>query len=98
MLHASLRFGLFLILSGTLGIPAIASKQETGFLDRTLTLNNRTYKYQVFVPDNWSPNQKWPIILFLHGAVERGSDGLLQTHVGIAPAIREGRSRFPALS
>jgi len=97
MLHASLRFGLFLILSGTLAIPAIASKQETGFLDRTLTLNNLTYKYQVFVPDNWSPSQKWPIILFLHGAGERGSDGLLQTQVGIAPAIREGRSRFPAI-
>jgi predicted peptidase len=97
MLHVLLRFSLFLILSVALAIPASARKPETGFLDRTLTLNRLTYKYQVFIPDNWSPSRKWPIILFLHGAGERGSDGLLQTEVGIAPAIRKGRSSFPAL-
>jgi predicted peptidase len=74
-----------------------ARARETGFLDRTLSLQGKTYKYQVFVPDNWSPKQKWPIILFLHGAGERGSDGLLQTEVGLPRAIRENRSRFPTI-
>jgi len=97
MLNTPLRYSSFLILSVALAIPATARKQETGFLDRTLTLDNLSYKYQVFVPDNWSPNRKWPIILFLHGAGERGSDGLLQTQVGIAPAIRKNRSGFPAI-
>src|SRR5208337_2983397 len=91
------RFLLLLALVFTLGSPALARKQETGFLDRSLSLHGATYKYQVFVPDNWSPNQKWPIILFLHGAGERGTDGLIQTQVGIATAIRNDRSRFPAL-
>ncbi len=80
-----------------LGAPALARKHETGFLDRTLFLRGITYKYQVFVPDNWSSNQKWPIILFLHGAGGRGADGLIQTQVGIATAIRNDRSRFPAI-
>jgi predicted peptidase len=91
------RFFLLLVLVFTLGSPAFARKHETGFLDRSLSLHGATYKYQVFVPDNWSSNQKWPIILFLHGAGERGTDGLIQTQVGIATAIRNDRSRFPAL-
>ncbi len=97
MLFTPMCFHLLLILLAAVTVPATADKHETGFLDRTLTFHNTTYKYQVFVPDNWSPEQEWPIILFLHGAGERGSDGLLQTQVGIATAIRNGRSRFPAV-
>jgi predicted peptidase len=76
---------------------AQAKKQETGFLDRAITVSGSSYKYQVFVPENWSPKQRWPIILFLHGAGERGDDGLIQTEVGIATAIRRDRHRFPAI-
>jgi hypothetical protein len=50
------RFLLLLALVFTLGSPALARKHETGFLDRTFSLRGFTYKYQVFVPDNWSPN------------------------------------------
>jgi len=91
------RFLLLLAIALALGSPTLARKPETGFLDRTLTIRGVTYKYQVFVPDNWSSNQKWPIILFLHGYGERGADGLIQTEVGIGSAIRRDRSRFPAL-
>ena len=97
MLPASLRLSFLLVLTMALVNPATAHRRETGFLDRTVTVDNITYKYQVFVPDNWSPDRKWPTILFLHGAVERGSDGLLQTQVGIAAAIRRDRSRFTML-
>ena len=77
--------------------PAEARKTETGFLDRTVTVAGTEYKYQVFVPDNWTKKTKWPVILFLHGAGERGDDGLIQTEVGIGTAIRRYRSRFPAV-
>ena len=77
--------------------PAVAKKIETGFLDRTMTVATTEYKYQVFVPDNWTPKKKWPVILFLHGAGERGDDGLIQTEVGIGTAIRRYRGRFPAI-
>lgn len=76
---------------------SVARSKQTGFLDRTLSLHGVTYRYQVFVPENWTPRQKWPLILFLHGYGERGSDGLLQTDVGLAHAIRQNRSRFPAI-
>jgi predicted peptidase len=87
----------FLAVSLALASRVTARTQETGFLDGTLSLHGTTYKYQVFLPDNWSRKQKWPIILFLHGAGERGSDGLLQTDIGLPHAIREKRSRFPTV-
>jgi predicted peptidase len=77
--------------------PVLAQKKETGFLDRSVTVLGISYKYQVFVPDNWTPKKIWPVILFLHGAGERGDDGLLQTDVGLPAAVRQDRSRFPAV-
>jgi predicted peptidase len=44
-----------------------------------------------------TPRQKWPVILFLHGAGERGDDGLQETDVGIGTAIRSNRSVIPAI-
>jgi predicted peptidase len=82
--------------------PAIAfgqsqSRIETGFLDRSVTIGGQTYRYQVFVPPSYVPTQKWPVILFLHGAGERGTDGYFQTQVGLAAAIRPNVARIPAI-
>ena len=88
---------LFLFLGLWIGVPAFAKSHETGFLDRTITLQGVIYKYQVFIPDNWTPKQKWPVILFLHGSGERADDGLQQTDTGIGTAIRVDRTRIPAI-
>jgi len=72
-----------------------ASRIETGFLDREITLGGVTYRYQVYVPVNYAQGKLHPVILFLHGAGEGGEDGLLQTQVGLGQAIRQSRERFP---
>jgi predicted peptidase len=90
-------FFLFFFLMSLNINPALAKKPDTGFLDRVVNIQGTAYKYQVFLPDTWNPHQKWPIILFLHGAGERGDDGLNQTDVGIGTAIRIDRSRFDAI-
>jgi len=72
-----------------LAISAFARNPETGFLNRTLVSSGTTYRYQVFLPAGWDRHSRWPVILFLHGAGERGDDGLLQTDVGLAHAIRK---------
>ena len=77
--------------------PARARKAETGFLDRSINVRGIEYKYQVYVPPDWSSRKKWPIILFLHGSGERGDDGLLQTAVGLPVAVRKDRNRVPAV-
>jgi predicted peptidase len=69
----------------------------TGFLSRTVTVSATTYRYQVYVPADFTPKKKWPVILFLHGAGERGDDSEQQTQVGIGPAIRQHPERFPCI-
>ena len=93
-----MRLLLFPLIAASLAVTsAEARKTETGFLDRKVSVAGTEYKYQVFVPEDWTKNKKWPVILFLHGAGERSDDGLIQTEVGIGTAIRRYRSRFPAV-
>ena len=70
---------------------------QTGFIDRTATIGGKAYRYQVYVPADYASQPSWPAILFLHGAGERGDDGLLQTNVGLGAAIRQNASRYPAI-
>jgi predicted peptidase len=74
-----------------------AQPHETGFLNRTVSVAGIAYRYQVYVPADWSADKKWPFVLFLHGAGERGDDGLAQTQVGIAAALRLHADRYPAI-
>lgn len=97
MRSRSLIVFLVFLLCLALASGSAARAPQTGFLDRTLSLHGTNYRYQVYLPDNWNPHQKWPIILFLHGYGERGADGLLQTDVGLPHAIRLNRSHFPAV-
>jgi predicted peptidase len=80
-----------------LGPSAGAQSVTTGFLDRLATVEGKGFLYQVYVPAQYSQATSWPVILFLHGSGERGSEGLLQTTVGLGPAIRRDGARFPAL-
>ncbi|MCG3126203.1 MAG: hypothetical protein CHACPFDD_01033 [Phycisphaerae bacterium] len=68
-----------------------------GFLLRSLTIGNETFQYALWVPPGYNPDKPWPLILFLHGSGERGSDGLLQTDVGLGAIIRRNGLRPPAL-
>ena len=77
------------------GAVSASARVQTGFLDRTISVSGKSYRYQVYVPADFRSKKSWPVILFLHGAGERGSDGLLQTDVGIGHAIRHDASRFP---
>jgi predicted peptidase len=69
----------------------------TGFLRKTVELAGESYAYCVFVPPDYSPEREWPVILFLHGSGERGSDGYRQTQVGLGQALRWHHDRVPAI-
>src|SRR6185369_15689883 len=62
---------------------AEGGRHETGFLDRTLRIDGVDHRYQVYVPMEYTPSRRWPVILFLHGSGERGTDGRLQTEIGL---------------
>ncbi len=92
-----------LLLPGARGVAAKAHRpppeppQDTGFLNRNIELHGITYRFQVYLPEEWRRDngKLWPIILFLHGRGERGSEGMWQTQVGIAEAVRDHPERWP---
>jgi len=71
--------------------------RETGFLDRTITFEGNPSNYQVYLPRDYNSEREWPVILFLHGAGERGEEGMRPTHVGLGRAIRFNPERWPAI-
>ena len=82
---------------GVAACPLAAQRVETGFLDRTVIVNKTKYRYQVYVPREFSRSKKWPVIIALHGGGSYGDDGLKQTDGGFARAIRLNPERFPAI-
>ncbi len=74
-----------------------AQKVETGFLDRTVVVNSIEYRYQVFVPREFTRTKTWPVIIVLHGGGTYGSDGIRPTEGGLGRVIRSSRKGFPAI-
>jgi pimeloyl-ACP methyl ester carboxylesterase len=71
--------------------------QETGFLNRTIELHGVSYRFQVYLPEAFRKDDRkpWPVILFLHGRGERGSEGMWQTQIGLPQAVRDHPERWP---
>jgi predicted peptidase len=75
---------------------SISAPAETGFVTRSVEVDGVSYAYQVFVPAGWNADTEWPVILFLHGAGQRGSDGRRQLEEGLPKRLRE-MPDFPAV-
>lgn len=54
--------------------PTIVAK----FVARSHTYQGTSLLYRLFIPQNYSPSQRYPVVLALHGSGERGSDNLIQ--------------------
>src|SRR6185369_17615806 len=75
--------------------PSRARVDDQLFQDSVIKIGSNEYHFKVFVPKNWTKKKKTPVILFLHGAGERGDDNLAQTKVGIGPAIVREQANLP---
>ena len=91
------RILLLLALVFALGSPALARKRETGFLDRTLSLPASPISIRSLCRTTGLPIRNGPLSSSSMAPANAGTDGLIDTQVGIATAIRNDRSRFPAL-
>jgi predicted peptidase len=81
------------VLSGS------AASAQTGFLDKVHKgADGKEHKYVLFVPHDYKSDKSRPLILFLHGAGERGTDGKRPSQVGIGPAIRKLEKTFPFIT
>ncbi len=61
------------------------------FVARSVIVDGIAHRYQIWIPASYDATRKWPAILFLHGVGERGTDGAIQTAVGLGPALRHGK-------
>lgn len=78
--------------------PAGASGLPPTFHEKILTLPDKsTWKYVVYVPPQYEddPDHRWPVILFLHGSGEIGTDNRRHTGVGLPAHIRRNPDKFP---
>ena len=72
---------------------------KNSFLKKQFTTKNG-YKlnYRILYPLNYSPQKEYPVILFLHGAGEKGDDNEAQLlHGGNMFASYENQSKYPAI-
>ena len=73
-----------------------AEPVSRGFLNRTFTdAEGKARPFVIFVPVKFEPGSKPPVMLFLHGAGERGNNNLDQIMVGLGPAIWKRKGTFP---
>lgn len=91
---------IFLALSLCLLLSAMGyAGDKTSFLKKQFTTRNG-YKlnYRILYPLNYDAGKQYPLILFLHGAGERGSDNEAQLlHGGDMFASYENQSKYPAI-
>src|SRR5262245_15110258 len=82
-------------------LPLSAQQVVDGFVARSYTnAARRTMPYRLFIPEDYSPDKPYPLVLWLHGSGGAGNDNLKQiqgdqidgTHLWINP---ENQERFP---
>lgn len=60
--------------------------------------NNDTLKYRILYPINFSKENQYPVVLFLHGSGERGNDNSSQLIHGSSLFLADdNRAQFPAI-
>jgi predicted peptidase len=83
-----------------LGLAAMARADDKhGFLDRVFKdVDGKEAKYVLFIPKDYDGKKAYPLIFFLHGAGETGTEGKKQAEVGIGKAIKEQADTFPFIT
>lgn len=74
-----------------------AGRQAGEFVERLFRDEAGTHKYVVYLPPGYTKDRQWPVVLFLHGAGERGQDGLNPTYFGIGPVLRHSPELYPCV-
>ena len=92
-------FTVSTLVAGALAGCAATQKKVavSGLINMTTSVGGDQRGAMIYIPTNYDPKKEWPLIVFLHGAGERGSDGVKQTTVGMGPAIENNPGRFPCL-
>ena len=80
---------LLLVLSlACISLATAQDKPMPGFSDRVFKdKDGNEAKWVLFTPHGYQGDKAYPLIVFLHGSGETGTDGVKQVKVGLGPAI-----------
>lgn len=96
----ALRRLLLLVLLAAVGAAPARAQTVDDFQARTFTdAQGHVLPYRLFVPAGYDPARKYPLVLFLHGAGERGDDNRRQLSAQPAPLVfvrPENQAKWPA--
>lgn len=82
---------------GLLFVVLTVAAQDTYLAEKFVSSKKDTLNYRYIVPENMQEGQQYPLVLFLHGAGERGSDNEKQlTHGGQMFLNPVNREKYPA--
>jgi predicted peptidase len=88
---------IFLFLSLGL-VVAQTAVQSTSFEKKTFQMGTDQMPYAILLPDDYDASKSYPLLLFLHGAGERGADNESQlTHGAYLFTTKAFRKKFPAI-
>ena len=88
------------ILTILLCISCLAGKSQDFSEYRYGTFNGRDAAmfYRILYPASFDSTKKYPVIVFLHGALEKGNDNESQLRIGGEYFLKEeNRKNFPAI-
>ena len=74
------------------------AQENALFLKYLFIQKGDTLPYRILVPDNYDPENKYPLVIFLHGSGERGNDNEKQLSHGAELFLRDSiRKKYPAI-
>jgi predicted peptidase len=85
-----------LLLAAALG-PTAPAETAPGYVAREFDVAGRRHAYRAWLPPGFDRARRWPVIVYLHGVRQRGSDGEAPTRAGLGPALEADPARFPAV-
>jgi Predicted peptidase len=79
--------------------PMAGQSQDMNLYQRKqLLMGSDTLPYRLLLPENYDPTKAYPLVMFLHGAGERGNNNEAQlTHGGKLFLRSDIRQQFPAI-
>jgi predicted peptidase len=86
-----------LVLSALLA-ESPAMEVPRGILLGELAAGGETLRYAIYVPRDFDPARRWPLVLSLHGQGECGADGLRQLTQGLSQAILAAPQDWPVIA
>jgi predicted peptidase len=101
VLARNVMLGVAFALALNWAIPAQVQSDDPAFQKKIYTgANGAQMPYRLHVPPNYNRKEKYPLVLWLHGAAGRGTDNVLQisagntlgTHIWTKP---ENQAKFP---